>query len=76
VSVLSTEYRNAGLNACHCSRRRNPLVFQTDSLQNLDANRLLVIQEGGKILKSDALRGLEHFHFYSAQSVSAKCVFS
>jgi hypothetical protein len=31
---------------------------QTDSLKNLDANRLYVIQEGGKILKSDALRAV------------------
>jgi hypothetical protein len=29
---------------------------QTDSLKNLDANRLYVIQEGGRILKSDALQ--------------------
>ena len=29
---------------------------QTDTLKNLDANRFYVIQEGGKILKSDALQ--------------------
>jgi len=31
---------------------------QTDSLKNLDANRLYVIQEGGKILKSDAFQAV------------------
>ena len=31
---------------------------QTDTLNSLAANHLYVIQEGGKILKSDALRGI------------------
>jgi hypothetical protein len=32
------------------------LSGQVDLLKNLDANRLYVIQEGGRILKSDALQ--------------------
>ena len=37
---------------------RNPLALrQTDSLKSLDANRLYVIQEGGKILKSGPTPG-------------------
>jgi hypothetical protein len=32
------------------------LSGQVDQIKDLDANRLYVIQEGGKILKSDALQ--------------------
>ena len=32
---------------------------QTDSLKDLDANRLYVIQEGGKILKSGSLHAMK-----------------
>jgi hypothetical protein len=46
-----------GLNTCQNRRLRNPLAFPPDQLsQNLDANRLYVVQEGGKILKSDPQR--------------------